>query len=440
MVQVSDMALKDIILVCALAVPSVVPIGVEGGAQKQHPKAAQWNDPKDLDTRVLDEARILYGQGKSLYDLAEDKKKQKKFKDARTAAEMAVVFLNDAEQKLLELEKQTAAPSIDWQLAEIYTLRDMQSSYERKSDHELAVHRWEKFLETLRTDPNNAFYRECKQRLLICRYSVASSKLNSGQVLSNFGSDPEKTDIAKRVFGVETAEEAYARATKAFIAALPHLKILTLERPEEPALWQMLGTCYFKLGDMPEALNAVREYVSRVPGDVNGYRALVNVYLEQKRLWQILDEAFRIRYASARQNIAKASAFVLDEIRDKTGLLPVFKIMSNEEAKGLSDLFYEMSAVRRDAEKQSSTPDYLRAIADLIMAGATEFSIAVKNNDDTMRTRVLRKVIELYDAIGDKRPLDEIFKQLVFDDRSIRIPQDKIANSFYEGLKSMKRE
>ncbi len=435
------MGLREIILGSSLLLPTFLCTGDSGRPVQNQAAIPVWNDPNNLDQRVLTQAKRLYSQAYTLYKTGEEKRADKRFGEARTAAEMGVIFLNDAEKLLLEEEKKVKAPSIDLFLAQIYWLRDLPSStsLDRESDHGLAVPRWENFLKAVsHVDPNNGLVKECRTKLFKCRYESATYKINKAQLLWALANQPEKIDEIKETSPVKTAEEAFALAERFYREALPHLQVLIKEQPHNPELLKMASTCYFRLGKFDDSLIYLRQLIRVQPNEITAYHAVAMVYLEKKTIWRIFDELNQINHPDAKRHFAGAAADALDEISEKTGMRAFFAFDDNEEAESIAEFFYETCKVRYAFEKKNDKPDFTYALTDLFFASFAEYGIGVKNKDDNRCRQALQRVISNYNSMNLQPSILDEFKRIVIDEK--RIIERQFTNKFYEGLKELRGE
>lgn len=439
------MGLREIVVACALVLPGFIPIGTHSMPVSQY-KIPKWKVPQGLDKKVLDEAQKLGARAFLLFTEAQKKKKAGNDRESFESWEKAIALFDDTERILLEQEKIATGPIIDSMLAPIYTIRSRPSTRDRNSDRKLAIPRWENILDNWpQDDRNSPYFKDGKEQLFACRYSVATDAVITGQALFEYGTDPKETKILQEELGIKTIEQAVAAVIEYHTLALSHLQILSKERPDQPDLWHMLALCHFRLNQLDESLIACREYIKLQPHNFRAYRNVAKVYLAKKTIWNTIKEAKFVPHPNARKLFAKAAAEVLDEAREALGTHPIFLLTNNEDSQDLADFFYETSRVRCELERRKSKPDYTEAITDLFMAGSAEFSIALKNRDEAMGKRIAQRVAEEYDRIGsnikDTPSVAENFRRMVFADRTLATESkasEKIAIGLYEELKALK--
>lgn len=439
----SKMTLKEIVLACTLVSPSFL-FGDNGRPPvQQNVGPPVWHDPKNLDQKVIAHARDLLSKGYILYKTAEEKTSEKKLREANTAMDMGVIFLNDAESLLLEHEKTVKAPTIDLHLAQIYTLRGMPDSKEKAGDYELAANRWENFIHALgNVDPNNAFVKECNEKLLKCRYRAAVERMNSGKILADFIRDNEGAEFVKERWGIGTVDEAARFAEKCYTTALPHLKILAKKQPTDPEIAKMLAICYLRLSQDDASLATWRDYARLVPNDLGLYRTIVNIHTDRGEEWKIMGEARFIPHPDARLAFASVVSEIIDETVKKTGGVYPYVFGKNDpQDEGIADLFYEVSKFRYKIESKKAEPDFTYSVADLFLAGLAEYRIGNRTNDDNKRKQAVKRVIATYASMDFKDTIkgavDVAFKGLVIGGKDI---DAQLANDFYKDLQSMKKE
>ncbi|HLF54736.1 MAG TPA: tetratricopeptide repeat protein [Candidatus Nanoarchaeia archaeon] len=423
---------------------AVSPAFADGGAPVKAPNVPKVPD----EVKVLGKAMELYGQGLKAYETGTE-----------TGKKVGTVFLDEAEK--LIIDNQAEGPSIDLILAEIYTLRDRPSTKEHpKSDHALAISRWERFL------PHAKKPDEYKDKILKCRYTVAKGDIASGFILSQYRIDPKKSKLAEELFEVQDAGEALSLAAKFYNRAISQLEILANGWPHNAEILHMLSDAYFRLERFDNALEALRKYIQLKPDDKEAYNSLITTYMVRNELPFVLNESvlIGIKPEIARKNIALALADRMDYAR-KNNSHPNFQIRSEEEAYKVSELLYEVASARweREKKKEFLKRDCFGPIMEIFMAGCTEYGVHFKNNLLLSRNReqiakedyessakkigeqgklTVKRMADRYDAIrkdmnDEILPVEEVFKKLVVNGGSLALPQE-IIEGVYDTLKNKK--
>lgn len=295
---------------------------------------------------------------------------------------------------LLEEEKEKSSLAVDLLLAKIYTERNALATIQNRSDHRLAVPRWERVLK----DNSNPEY---DKHLFTCRESAAQESFDGAQLLWNYRTSKKAREEAAQ-FGITNEKLAREQALKVYQDAIKYAEHIVKAKPDNENAWRCIGVSYGRLGEWDKSIEAYRNFIMLKPDEQEAYTALVLLYDSKKEIGAVMNELELLKNVKPEvksEKLAEAVFAAIDEMK-KMGRKPAFKSESPEDAKKAVELFYMTADAlwSREMKKEKIVDrNFVHPMNAVFLAGTLDYQVSAT---DEQRETALQRLEKEYGKIN----------------------------------------